>query len=124
MSAENIYLAVFLGSKTGARRAAWDALSESERAAKQQQGMAAWGAWVAKNHGAIVEIGGPLGKTKTVTHSGIADASNEMGAFTVVRAPSHEAAARLFEAHPHFTIFPGERVEVMPILALPGSAAR
>ena len=25
----------------------------------------------------------------------------------VVRAKSHEAAARLFEMHPHFTIFPG-----------------
>jgi hypothetical protein len=124
MSEQNVYLAVFLGSKNGARRAAWNALSERERAAKQQEGVAAWGAWAAKSHGAIVEIGGPLGKTKKVSQSGIADVSNEMGAFTVVRAPSHEAAARLFEGHPHFTIFPGDRVEIMPILALPGNAAR
>ena len=40
--------------------------------------------------------------------NGIADISNEMGAFTVVRAASHEAAAKMFENHPHFAIFPGE----------------
>ena len=45
----------------------------------------------------------------------------EMGAYTVVRADSHEAAAKLFENHPHFAIFPGESVEIMPVLAIPGA---
>jgi hypothetical protein len=36
--------------------------------------------------------------------------------FVVVQAPSHAAAARLFEHHPHFTIFPCDCVDVMPIL--------
>ena len=49
---------------------------------------------------------------------GITDTSNEMGAFMVVRADSHEDAAKLFEKHPHFTIFPGESVEVMPVLPI------
>jgi hypothetical protein len=119
MSTNNTYLAIFLGSKTGAQRAAWDALSESARAARQQQGMAAWGAWTAKHQAAILEIGGPLGKTKRVTKHGIEDVSNGMGAFTLVRAESHEAAAKMFENHPHFTIFPGDCVEVMPTLAIP-----
>ena len=39
----------------------------------------------------------------------------------VVRAESHEAAAKLFENHPHFTIFPGEGVEIMPVLPIPGA---
>jgi hypothetical protein len=43
-----------------------------------------------------------------------------MGAFTVVRAASQEAAAKMFEDHPHFSIFPGESVEVMPVLPIPG----
>ena len=47
--------------------------------------------------------------------------SNEMGAFMVVRAESHEAAAKLFEKHPHVTIFPGESVEIMPVLPIPGA---
>ena len=121
MTASNTYLAVFLGSKTSPRRAAWDALPEGERRAKEREGMAGWKAWVEKHQASIVEMGGPLGKTKKVTDRGIQDTSNEMGAFTVVRADSHEAAAKLFEKHPHFTIFPGDSVEIMPVLPIPGA---
>ena len=64
-------------------------------------------------------MGGPLGKTLKVTQRGIDAVSNEMGAFTMVRADSHEAAAKLFEGHPHFSIFPGDSVEIMPILEVP-----
>jgi DNA/RNA endonuclease YhcR with UshA esterase domain len=114
------YLAVFLGSKTSSKWAAWDAMPEAERKAKEQEGMAAWKGWVEKHQGAIQAMGGPLGKTKKVDGKGIADIANEMGAFTVVRAASHEAAAKMFENHPHFAIFPGERVEIMPVLPIPG----
>jgi len=38
-----------------------------------------------------------------------------------VQADSHAAAAKLFESHPHFAIFPGERVEIMPVLPIPGA---
>lgn len=113
------YLAVFLGSKTSAKAVAWNALSESARKAKEQEGIAGWKAWVGKHQAALVEIGGPLGKTKRVGPDGIADVSNEMGAFTVVRADSHQAAAQMFENHPHFAIFPGEAVEIMPVLPIP-----
>jgi hypothetical protein len=121
MSTNNTYLAVFLGSKTGPRRAAWDALSEGDRRAKEREGMAAWGAWAEKHHAAIVSMGGPLGKTKKVTQRGIDNTSNDMGAFTVVRADSHEAAAKLFDKHPYFSIFPGDAVELMPVLPIPGA---
>jgi hypothetical protein len=121
MSTNDTYLAVFLGSKTSPRMRAWMALPEAERRAKEQEGMAAWKAWVAKHQAAVAAMGGPLGKTKKVTARGIEDVSNEMGAFVVVRAQSHAAAAKLFENHPHFTIFPGESVEVMPVLPIPGA---
>ena len=121
MTTNNTYLAVFLGSKTSPRRVAWDALPEGERRAKEREGMAAWKAWMEKHHAAIVSMGGPLGKTKKVTQHGIDDISNAIGAFTVVRAESHEAAARLFDKHPHFSIFPGDAVEVMPVLPIPGA---
>ena len=115
------FLAIFLGDKDGARRREWDALPEEQRRAREAEGMAGWKAWVEKNQGALVQMGGPLGKTKKVGERGLADVSNEMGAFMVVRADSHEAAARLFENHPHFTIFPGEAVEIMPVLPIPGA---
>ena len=119
MSTNDTFLAVFLGSKTSANMAAWNALPEAERRAREQRGMAAWKAWVEKHQASLVAMGGPLGKTKRVSLSGIADIANEMGAFTVVRAASHEAAAKMFENHPHFAIFPGEAIEVMPVLPIP-----
>jgi hypothetical protein len=120
MSANNTYLAIFLGSKTSPRRVAWDALSESARQAKQQEGMVAWRAWMEKHRAAILPDGGPLGKTKKITQRGIEDTSNELGAVAMVRAESHEAAAKMFEGHPHFTIFPGDAIEIMPVLPIPG----
>src|SRR3954469_4778423 len=115
----NDYLAVFIGSKTSPRMQAWMALPEAERRAKEQEGIAAWKAWIAKQGGAVVAMGGPLGQTKKVERGGIGDISNELSAFMVVRAESHDAAAKLFEQHPHFTIFPGDSVEVMPVLPIP-----
>src|SRR5262245_40741220 len=115
----NTYLAVFVGSRSSAKMTAWNALPETERKAKEKDGIAAWKAWVEKHQTSLAEMGGPLGKTKRVGPGGIADISNELGAFTVVRAESHEAAARMFENHPHFAMFPGEAVEIMPVLPIP-----
>jgi len=121
MSTNDTYLAVFLGGGTNsAKRAAWDALPEAERNAKMQQGMAAWKAWIDKHQSAIVQMGGPLGKTRKVDSRGVAEVTNLLTAFTVVRAASHEAAAKMFEGHPHFSIFPGEAIEIMPVLPIPG----
>jgi hypothetical protein len=117
MSSNDTYLAVFTG--TQARREAWQAKPEAERKAAEQKGRAAWGEWMNKHGDAVVAGGGPLGKTKRISRDGIADVRNELAAFLVVRAASHEAAAKMFEGHPHFTIFPGEAVDVMPVLPVP-----
>jgi YCII-related domain len=114
------FLAVFVGSADSPRRKAWDAMPQTEQRAKTQEGIAAWGAWAQKHQSAIVVMGGPLGKTKKVSANGVADVSNQMGGFTVVQAESHEAAAKLFDRHPHFSIFPGDGVEIMPVLPIPG----
>ena len=119
MSTNDTYLAVFLGSKTSPRMTAWMALPEAERRAREQEGIAAWKAWIEKHGTAVSAMGGPLGKTKKISAKGIVDVSNEMSAFILVRAESHDAAAKIFEQHPHFTIFPGDSVEVMPVLPIP-----
>ncbi len=105
----NTYLALFTGNMASPRFAAWKALPEDARKAKEREGIAAWGAWMQKHHDAIAFTGGPLGKTKLVSPDGISDISNHLGGFVVVRAESHEAAAKLFENHPQFTSFPGGR---------------
>jgi hypothetical protein len=121
MTTTGTYLAVFLGSKTSPAAKAWFSMPEAERHAKEQQGIAAWKAWMEKHHAALAGNGGPLGKTKKVTRNGVQDVANELGAFVVVRAESHETAAKMFENHPHFTIFPGEAVEIMPVMPIPGA---
>ena len=121
MSKNDTYLAVFLSNKTSPRWRAWYAMSEEERRAKDVEGLAALKAWDEKHKDSIVYTGGPLGPTKRTSREGVADVVNELTVFVVVRASSHEEAAKLFEAHPHFTIFPGEAVEVMPLLPVPGA---
>jgi len=113
------FLAVFLG--TQASMDAWTALSEDERKRREQDGMKAWGDWVKKNEKAIVDGGSPLGKTKRINGKGISDVRNDLTAWTVVETETHEAAAKLFEGHPHFSIFPGDAVEVMECLPMPGA---
>jgi hypothetical protein len=120
------YLAIFLG--TPGSMAKWQQLPEAERKLpeaerkqRETRGLAAWHGWVEQHRPSIVQIGSPLGKTKSVSSSGIADIRNNMGAWTVVQADSQEAAAKLFENHPHFTIFPGESIEVMECLQIPGA---
>jgi len=83
-------------------------------------GMAAWSQWMRDHAQAIVDSGGPLGKTKRIAADGITDTKNRVAAYVVVEAQSHEAAARMFEGHPHFTIFPGDSVEIMECLPIPG----
>jgi len=110
------YLAVFLSNKTSAKWRAWYAMTDEERRAKDEVGLAALKAWDEAHRDDIVYMGGPLGPTKRTSAEGVADVVNELTVFVVVRAPSHEAAARMFEGHPHMSIFPCDAVEVMPLL--------
>ena len=86
------------------------------------RGMAAWHKWMRDNAASVVVAGGPLGKTKKVGKDGVSDIRNRMTGFIVVQAESDEAAARLFEGHPHFAIFPGDSVEVIACLPIPGAS--
>lgn len=112
------FLAVYTATTSALE--SWKTLSPEEMARRQADGVKAWQAWVTKHQAAIVSMGGPLGKTKRISKTGIADVRNNLSAYTVVQAESQEAAAKLFEGHPHFMIFPGDGVEVMEVLPIPG----
>lgn len=114
------FMAVFTGSTAAQERSGWDKLSDGERREREQNGIVAWGAWMETHKAAIVEPGGPLGKTKRAGLNGVTDIKNNLAGYVVVRAESHEAAAKMFEGHPHFAIFPGEAVEIMECLPVPG----
>lgn len=116
------FLAVYLGSANSPQHKEWLALDEATRQKRGEAGLKAWHAWGATHAASIVVEGGPLGKTKHVSARGIADVKNDMTGYVVVRTESHEAAARMFENHPHFSIFPGVSVEIMEILPIPSQA--
>jgi hypothetical protein len=113
------FLAIYIGTATALEKAKWNELPAEERTKCERAGMSAWAEWGAVNAEAIVDQGAPLGKTKRAAPEGITDIQNTAAAYVIVEAESHDAAAKLFAKHPHFSIFPGDSVEIMECLQLP-----
>lgn len=97
----------------------WNAQDPDTRKALEAKGMQAWFDWQERHQSIIVDAGGPLGKTKRADANGVSDSRNDIGGYVIIEADSHDAAARLFENHPHFSILPGNAVEIMPCTAIP-----
>ena len=97
----------------------WASLSEAAKKDRQKEGIKVWSNWAEKNSKMITDVGNPLGKTKRVNPQGISDTKNLLTAYTIVEAESHDEAAKLFQKHPHFEIFPGDSIEIMECLPLP-----
>ena len=115
------FLAIYRGDSKSERRIEWDNLPKEEQQQKIQQGMQAWGKWMQDNSASIVVSGGPLGKTLVIDSKGINPTKNKDSGYVIVEATSHEEAAKKFLEHPHFSIFPGENIELMECLPIPGS---
>ena len=112
------FLAIYTGTEAGLEQ--WKKLDEETRKARDGSAFKAWMEWATANAAAIVDEGSPVGKTKRASREGISDIRNNITAYVIVQAESHEAAARLFENHPHFTAFPGDSVEIMEFVSIPG----
>ena len=68
--------------------------------------MEAWGNWMKEHSAQILEMDGPLGRTLAVSKNGIISIINKDFGYDVVRATSHNEAAKMFLNHPHFAILP------------------
>lgn len=114
------FLAVYIGTATAREKSEWAKTTDPEKRRQMETaGMEAWGKWVAAHQAAIVDTGAPLGTTKRASSQGISDTTNQMAAYVIVQAESHQAAAEMFKDHPHFTLFPGDSVEIMECLPMP-----
>jgi hypothetical protein len=113
------FLAIYIGNEAAFERSGWNQLDDEKRKAREASGMKAWMDWGATHAASILDQGNPLGKTKRTSAEGVTDIKNVMTGYAIIQAESHEAAAKLFENHPHFTIFPGDSVEIMECLPLP-----
>jgi hypothetical protein len=114
------FLAVYIGTTAALEKSGWQTMDEAKRRKLEASGMKAWGEWMTAHELDIVASGGPLGKTKRTGAQGVSDIKNDLAAYVVVQAESHAAAAKMFENHPHFTIFPGDSIEIMECLPIPG----
>jgi hypothetical protein len=113
------FLAIYLGSKDSPAFQRWNAMPEAERKERQRVGMEAWMRWGRDNEASIADAGTPLGRTKRADANGISETRNMVTAYVLIEAESHDAAAQLFANHPHFSIFPGQSVEIMECLPMP-----
>jgi transcription antitermination factor NusG len=114
------FLAIYLGSMESFEKSGWSKMDERKRKDMEASGISAWHGWMTANKAAIVDNGGPLGKTKRTSKQGVSDTRNNMSGYVVVQAESHDAAAAMFVNHPHFMVFPGDAVEIMECLPIPG----
>ena len=113
------FMALYVGSPEAFAKSGWDKLDDTSRKEREIAGMTAWGEWQEKNKSVMADAGSPLGKTKRTGANGVSDISNNIAGYIIVEADSHDAAAQLFLNHPHFTIFPGDAVEIMPCNPMP-----
>src|SRR5918995_3067323 len=86
------FVAIYMGTQDALKRGLWTELGEDERKARVARGMKAWMEWGTAHAAAIVDQGGPLGKTKRASPDGISDIKNGMTGYVIVRAESHAAA--------------------------------
>jgi hypothetical protein len=94
----------------------WAKTDPEIRKATEQKMQAEWRKWMG-DHAKMILLTEAGGKTKRVTASGISDTKNDIMLYSFVEAESHEAAAKLFEHHPHLQI-PQSSIEVMEARAL------
>jgi hypothetical protein len=60
----------------------------------------------------LTDKGAGVGRTKKVTSGGTSDTKNEIMLYGIIEADSHQAAAKMFEGHPHLGI-PQSSIEIM-----------
>ncbi len=86
---------------------------------QQKAGMDAWMVWGKKAHGAMVDMGAPLGKGMRVTKESASDEKNDLGGYSILQAESKEALVEMLKGHPHF-LMPEGFIEIVEIMPVPG----
>jgi hypothetical protein len=94
----------------------WAKTDPEVRKAAEQKMQAEWKKWMV-DHAKMITLTEAGGKTRRVTASGISDTRNDIMLYSFVEAESHEAAAKLFENHPHLQI-PQSSIEVMEVRSM------
>ncbi len=97
----------------------WSNTDPHKRKAAEEKMMEEWKKWMSE-HATTVTHTEAAGKTKRAASDGVSDVKNDIHLCSFVEADSHEAAARLFETHPHLQI-PQSSIEIMEVRPLTGA---
>jgi hypothetical protein len=92
----------------------WKKTEPEKRKTAEEKMQGDWRKWMTDHAKALADKGAGVGKTKRVTSQGSSDAKNDIMLYSIVQAESHEAAAKMFEGHPHLGI-PKSSIEIMEI---------
>lgn len=101
-----------------ATQSAQELMAESSPEAAQE-GMKAWMQWADNTGDGLVDLGTPLDAGKEVTSTGVSDAENNVGGYSVLQAEDMDGALALLEGHPHLML-PGASIRVFEALDIPG----
>lgn len=96
-----------------------EALAEASPEAAEA-GMKMWMDWAAKAGDGIVDLGTPLGGTKVLDGSSVADAEAKIGGYSIIQADDLDGAVALMEGHPHFMSGEGATIQIHETLDIPG----
>src|SRR5262245_32998770 len=108
------YMALYMAPAATIR-----ALMKSMTPEASRTEMDAWMAWAKANETSIVDLGMPLGKTKRVSATGLADTKNQITGYSIVQGASAAAVAKIFRKHPHLKL-KGASVDLLDVVQLPG----
>ena len=97
----------------------WKKTEPEKRRAAEEKMQGEWRKWMSDHATMFVDKGAGVGTTKRVTSQGMSDTKNEIMLYAIVKAESHEVAAKTFEGHPHLQI-PQSSIEIMEIRPLSG----
>jgi hypothetical protein len=88
--------------------------------AQAQAGMDAWMAWAKEAADAVVDLGTPLGAGRHVGAAGTTGATADVAGYSILTGASLDAITQLMQHHPHLH-GPGNTIDVLPMLAMPGN---
>jgi|1185.fasta_scaffold2018539_1 hypothetical protein len=86
-----------------------------------QAGMEAWMKWAGSAGSALLDLGSPLNQVATVGNGGSKETGQPIGGFSILEAPSADAAKKLVSDHPHLGMPGDSSIEILEYLPIPGS---
>jgi len=87
---------------------------------EMKAGMDAWMAWAGKAGDAIIDLGTPLALATRLGPGTATVGGDDIAGYSLLRAGSAPELADVLAGHPHLSV-PGNSIDVLELLAMPGT---